>query len=109
MRLCAGLTSAKLTPFSRSGTTGRTTDSEYLFGAELSLHGKKITPNRLRGWSILNSFGNYCIDGSPLRGGSQPKASRLRDGWETPIQQFQAFPSLAYLMVKKGFCHGSGK
>ena len=62
MRLCAGLTSAKLTPFPRSSTTGRTTDSKYLFGAKFSLHGNKITPNRLRGWSILNSFGNCCID-----------------------------------------------
>ena len=65
MRLCAWQTSAKLTPFPRSSTTGWTTDGKYLFGAEFSFHGKKITPNRLRGWSILNSFGNYCIGGSP--------------------------------------------
>ncbi len=44
MRLGAGLTSAKLTFFFRPGTTGWTTDSEYLFGAEFSLHGKNITP-----------------------------------------------------------------
>ena len=85
MRLCAGLTSAKLTPFPRTSTTGWTTDSKYLFGAEFSLHGKKITPNRSRGWSILTSFGNYCIDGSPLRGGSQPNASRLREGLEIAL------------------------
>ncbi len=61
MRLGTGLTSAKLTPFFRSSTAGWTADSEYLFGAEFSLHDKKITPDRLRGWSILNSFGNYWI------------------------------------------------
>ena len=66
MRIGAGLTSAKLTPFPRSSTTGWTMNIKYLFGAEFSPHGKKITPNRLRGWSILNSFGNCWIDGSPL-------------------------------------------
>ena len=65
MRLGAGLTSAKLTLFFRSSTAGWTTESKHLFGAQFSLHGKKIAPHRLRGWSILNSFGNYCIGGSP--------------------------------------------
>jgi hypothetical protein len=44
MRFGAGLTSVKLTLFFRGSTTGWTTDSEYLFGAKFSLHGKKITP-----------------------------------------------------------------
>lgn len=44
VRLGAGLTSAKLTLFFRSSTTGRTTNSKYLFGAEFPLHSKKIMP-----------------------------------------------------------------
>ena len=46
MRISAGLTSAKLTLFFRSSTAGWTTDSEYLLGAEFSLHGDKIMPQR---------------------------------------------------------------
>ena len=56
MRLGAGLTSAKLTLFFRSSTTGWTTDSEYLFGAEFSLHGKKITPRPFTGMVNLEQF-----------------------------------------------------
>jgi len=56
MRLGAGLTGAKLTLFFRSSTTGRTTDSEYLFGAEFSLHGKKITPKAFAGMVNLEQF-----------------------------------------------------
>jgi hypothetical protein len=39
MRFRAGLTSCKLALFSRSGTTSRTTDSEYLFGGEFFFRG----------------------------------------------------------------------
>ena len=60
MRLGAGLTSAKLTLFFRSSTTGWTTDSKYLFAGEFSLHGKKITPQPFTGmvnveqlWQLL--------------------------------------------------------
>src|ERR1700720_4768677 len=38
MRLCARLASSELTLLPRSSTTSRTTDSEYLFGAEFFLH-----------------------------------------------------------------------
>jgi hypothetical protein len=44
MRLCAGLTSAKLALLSRSSTTSRTGDSEYLFWTEFSFHGGEILP-----------------------------------------------------------------
>ena len=56
MRIGAGLTSAKLTLFFRSSTAGWTTDSEYLFGAEFSLHGKKITPEPFAGMVNLEQF-----------------------------------------------------
>jgi len=56
MWIGAGLTSAKLTLFFRSSTTGWTTDSEYLFGAEFSLHGKKITPIPFAGMVNLEQF-----------------------------------------------------
>jgi hypothetical protein len=56
VRLGAGLTSAKLTLFFRSSTTGWTTDSEYLFGAEFSLHGKKITPKPVCGMVNVEQF-----------------------------------------------------
>jgi hypothetical protein len=78
MRLGAGLTSAKLTLFHRSSPTGWTTDSEYLFGAEFSLHGNKITPDPLREWSILNSFGNYWISDSPLWCSCVPRGGPAR-------------------------------
>ena len=56
MRLGAGLTSAKLTLFFRSSATGWTTDGEYLFGVEFSLHGKKITPEPFAGMVNLEQF-----------------------------------------------------
>ena len=56
MRLGAGLTSAKLTLFFRSSTAGWTTDSKHLFGAEFSLHGKKITPEPFTGMVNLEQF-----------------------------------------------------
>jgi hypothetical protein len=56
MRLGAGLTSAKLTLLFRSSTTGWTTDGEYLFGAEFSLHGKTITPEPFAGMVNLEQF-----------------------------------------------------
>jgi hypothetical protein len=65
MRLGTRLTSVRLTHFFQSSTTGWTTDSEYVFGAEFSVHGKKITPKLFAGWSIFNSFDDYCIRGSP--------------------------------------------
>ncbi len=56
MRLGTGLTSAKLTLFFRSSTTGWTADSEYLLGAEFSLHGKKITPKPVCGMVNVDQF-----------------------------------------------------
>jgi hypothetical protein len=56
MRLGAGLTRAKLTLFFRSSTTGWTTDSEYLFGTESSLYGKKIMPQPVCGMVNLEQF-----------------------------------------------------
>ena len=56
MRLGTGLTSAKLTPFSRSSTAGWTADSKYLFGAEFSLHGKKIKPQPFTGMVNFEQF-----------------------------------------------------
>jgi hypothetical protein len=56
MWLGAGLTSAKLTLFFRSGTTGWTTNSECLFGAEFSLHRKKITPEPFAGMVNIKQF-----------------------------------------------------
>ena len=56
MRVGAGLTSTKLTPFFRSSTTGRTTDSKGLFAGEFSLHGKKITPQPFTGMVNVEQF-----------------------------------------------------
>ena len=98
MRLCAGLTSAKLTPFPRSSTTSWTTDSEYLFGAEFSLHGKKITPNRLRGWSILNSFRRRV---TPTR--REPNQGFAIAGWlGNPDSAISSFPKPCLLDGQKG-------
>ena len=80
MRIGAGLTSAKLTLFFRSSTAGWTTDSKYVLGAEFSLHGDKIMPQRFIGWSILNSFGNFCISGFPRRG-REPNQGFAIAGW----------------------------
>jgi hypothetical protein len=57
MRFRAGLTSSKLTLFSRSGTTSGTMDSEYLFWAEFFFHGEIMPQNRCTRWSILTSCG----------------------------------------------------
>jgi hypothetical protein len=66
MRFYAGLASTKLTLLPRSSTSSRTTDSEYLFWAELFLHREEIMPqNHAQEWSMLNSamqeFG-HCPD-----------------------------------------------
>jgi hypothetical protein len=50
VRFCAGQARAEFTLLPRTRTTGRTTDSEYLFGAELLLHRSEMVPNpRVRG------------------------------------------------------------
>ena len=56
MRISAGLTSAKLTPFPRSSTTGWTTDSEYLFGADFSLHRKEDNAQPFTGMVNFEQF-----------------------------------------------------
>jgi hypothetical protein len=55
MRFRAGLTSSKLAPFPRSGTTSRALDSEYLFGAEFLFHDNRIFRS-LCAWMTLPSF-----------------------------------------------------
>ena len=47
MRFGAGLPRAKFALLSRLGTACRTVDSEYLFGAEFSFHGKRIPQTHL--------------------------------------------------------------
>jgi hypothetical protein len=49
MRLGARLTSGKLTPFPRSSTTSRTTDSKHLSWAEFSFHREIMRPNPCTG------------------------------------------------------------
>jgi hypothetical protein len=62
MRLGAWLAGAEFTLLSRSGSTGRTSDSECLFGAEFFCH-TNLTYNR-----VVNS----TVPGSPLGPGLRP-------------------------------------
>jgi hypothetical protein len=55
MRFGAELPSAKFALLSRPGTACRTTDSEYLFGAEFSFHAEIMPQTQLLKWSILTS------------------------------------------------------
>jgi hypothetical protein len=48
MRLGARVASAKLTLLSRRGPTGRTSDSEHLFGSSFGFHGEEIMPHNPR-------------------------------------------------------------
>ncbi len=99
MRIGAGLTSAKLTPFPRSSATSGATDSKYLFGAKFSLHRKKITPNRLRRWSILISFVNCCFDPvGPHEEGASPRVRDCGMAWEI------ASPGLTLFSSSCKFC-----
>jgi hypothetical protein len=73
MRVCARLTSTKLTPLSRLGTTRRTSDSKYLFQAEFLFHHK--TP---------------CIKGGQLS---------FRDNGHGPTLQKAAYKCAIYLQA----------
>ena len=44
MRRCAGQASSKLAFLSRSSTTSRTTDGEYLSWAQFFFHGEEMMP-----------------------------------------------------------------
>ena len=56
MRVRARLASAKLTLLSGLGTTCRTMDGEYLFGAEFFLHGEDSAPAPVSGMVDFDRF-----------------------------------------------------
>ncbi len=57
--LRASLAGAEFTPYTRGSATGRTTDSEYVFGNDVFFHnGKMMTQTDVQEWSILNSYEN---------------------------------------------------
>lgn len=57
MRLCAGLAGGKFALLSWRSTTGRTTDSKYLFWSEPFFHnGKMMIEIDVQEWPILNSY-----------------------------------------------------
>jgi hypothetical protein len=73
----AGQAGAQLALLSRLGTTSRTTDSEYLFWAKFSFHGREILPQtHVQKWSILNSYGYYLRGTVVTR---SPSASEVVD------------------------------
>src|ERR1700687_3549831 len=68
MRFRAGLTSSKLALFSRSGTTSRTVDSEYLFCGDFLFHGRDIAPEPTYVLVNLDQWHKNLCAMSPLVG-----------------------------------------